>query len=186
MQNSKTKEPNLDFWPRIKTNVKKYYSRFVKIRGNPREIALGFALGIFVGMTPFMGFHTAIAVFFAALFKWNKISAALSVWITNPFSAPIIYSITYYIGAKVFFFRNNYELPPNIDISTFSRILLKAPEIIWTMTVGGIILGIPLAIFSYYFAFSAITKYRESIKEKLALRKVKKTGKRTRKKKKKK
>ena len=28
------------------------YKRFLKIRGEPREIALGFALGLFVGMTP--------------------------------------------------------------------------------------------------------------------------------------
>ncbi|MDZ7777337.1 MAG: DUF2062 domain-containing protein [Bacteroidales bacterium] len=60
---------------------KKAYERFLRIRGTPQEIALGFALGLFVGMSPFLGFHMAIAVFLAALFEWNKISAAVGVWI---------------------------------------------------------------------------------------------------------
>ena len=37
-----------------------------------REITLGFALGILVGMSPYLGFHTAIAVFLAVLFKRRK------------------------------------------------------------------------------------------------------------------
>ena len=53
------KQQAIDSW-------KKTYSRFLKIRGNPKEIALGFALGLFVGMSPFMGAHTIIAVFLAA------------------------------------------------------------------------------------------------------------------------
>jgi uncharacterized protein (DUF2062 family) len=79
--------------------VGKTYERFLKIRGTPREIGLGFAIGLFVGMSPTMGFQMAIAVFLAAVFKWNKISAAAAVWITNPVTAPIIYGVTYFIGA---------------------------------------------------------------------------------------
>ena len=73
---------------------------FSRFGANPKEIALGFALGLFVGMTPVMGFHTVIAVFFATMFKWNKISAALAVWITNPVTAPVIYGLTFLLGAK--------------------------------------------------------------------------------------
>jgi uncharacterized protein len=126
-------------------------------------------------MTPFMGFHTAIAVFLAAILKWNKISAALSVWISNPLSAPIVYGVTYYVGTKVIFFRSTHRPPPEIDISTFSQVLLKAPEIIFILTIGGIIVGIPLAVFSYYFAYGAVMKYRGRIKEKLARRKTRPT-----------
>ena len=91
---------------RIREMLYRAYERFVKIRGNPREIALGFALGLFVGMTPFMGFHMAIAVFFAALFKWNKIAAAAGGWISNPVTAPFVYAGTYYVGNKVLNIQN--------------------------------------------------------------------------------
>ena len=63
--------------------LRRVYDRFVKVKGEPREIALGFGLGIFIGMTPTMGIQMPIAVFFAALFKWSKISAAFGVLITN-------------------------------------------------------------------------------------------------------
>jgi hypothetical protein len=48
-----------------------------------------------------MGFQTATAVFFAALFKWNKFSGAAGVWITNSVTAPFIYGMTYLVGAKM-------------------------------------------------------------------------------------
>ena len=34
----------------FQVSVRKTYERFLKIRGTPKEIALGFALGLFVGM----------------------------------------------------------------------------------------------------------------------------------------
>lgn len=148
------------------------YTRFVKIRGNPREISLGFALGIFVGMSPFMGLHTAIAVFLAALLKWNKISAALAVWISNPLTAPVIYGFTYVIGAKTLNFKNHYQLPNAFDLDSLLYIIRSAPELIWVLVVGGIATGLPLAVFSYFIAHKTITGYRESLRHKQAVEKA--------------
>jgi uncharacterized protein (DUF2062 family) len=147
--------------------LRKAYYRFLKIRGNPREIALGFALGLFVGMSPFMGLHTAIAVPLAALLKWNKFSAALAVWISNPLSAPVIYGITYYTGARVLFIQNGYKLPLTFDLEALLYTLRSAPEIIGILTVGGIVVGLPLAVLGYYFALKTIVEYRASIQRKI-------------------
>jgi len=152
--------------------IKKTYYRFLKIRGNPREIALGFALGIFVGMTPFMGLHTAIAVPLAALAKWNKFSAALAVWISNPLSAPVIYGATYYIGAKVLFIQNGYKLPTEFNLDALFYTLRSAPEIIGILMVGGVVVGLPLAAAGYFFALKAIVEYRASIQRKLEEKKA--------------
>ncbi len=151
--------------------LKKYYERFVRIRGNPREIGLGLALGLFIGMSPTMGFQMGIAVFFAALFKWNKISAAAGVWISNPFTAPFIYGTTYYVGAICLHPEQTYSLPTNLE--ALVELLKQAPEIFWIMTVGGVVTGIPIAILGYYFALSAVKKYQDEIKEKLAREKEK-------------
>jgi uncharacterized protein (DUF2062 family) len=154
------------------TPLRKAYYRFLKIRGNPREIALGFALGLLVGMSPFMGLHMAIAVPLAALFKWNKFSAALSVWISNPLSAPVIYGITYYVGKKVLFIANGYQLPTEFSLDALIYTLQKAPGIIGILTVGGIVVGLPVAAVGYYFALKAITEYRESIRLKIEAKKA--------------
>jgi len=152
----------------IKRSLKKIYERFLRIRGHPREIALGFALGIFIGMTPSMGIQMAIAVFMAALFKWNKFSAATGVLITNPLTAPLIYSINYVIGARLLELKRGYSLTPEISIGGMSHMLHNAPEIFWALILGGVILGLPLAVAGYYFCYSAITRYQEPIKETIA------------------
>jgi len=163
--------------PQEKQNViilffKKSFTRLLKIRGNPREIALGFALGLFVGMTPLMGFHTPIAVFFAALFKWNKISSAVGVWVSNPLTAPVIYGINYFIGAKIMG-STIASGPTEHAKATLINLLHSTPEIMIAMTIGGIVTGIPLAVTGYYFSFSAVSKYQEDIKKKLVKQKEK-------------
>ncbi|OQW99338.1 MAG: hypothetical protein BWK80_63145 [Desulfobacteraceae bacterium IS3] len=143
------------------------------MRGEPREIALGFALGIFIGMSPTMGFQMPIAVFFAAIFRYNKVSAAMGVWITNPLSAPFLYGITYLIGAKLIGIREIIPISGEFDITTLKILLSKAPEIVWALIVGGIVTGIPLAVISYYLCYSAVQRYQDDIKRRLAKQKEK-------------
>jgi uncharacterized protein len=161
--------------------------RFLKIRGQPREIALGLALGLFIGMTPFMGFQMAIAVFFAALLKWNKLSSAIGVWISNPVTAPIIYPLTYWIGAKMVGIEKAYRVPEEFSWSIILRLFQKSPEILGMLILGGIVVGIPLAVAGYFFAYTAVKKSQDGIKQKLAERRerrvrIKKTKKKKRRK----
>ena len=151
----------------------KAYKRFLKIRGKPREIARGFALGLFVGMTPFFGLHTVIAVPLAALFKWNKISAAISVWFTNAATAPIIYSITYLVGARIIGIQKGFNWTDINSFSSVYQLILKTPEIVWAMIVGGVVLGLPLSIAGYYIIFFILKRYQENIKLKLEISKQK-------------
>ena len=158
---------------KILKSLKKLYDRFLRLRGEPRYIALGFALGLFIGMSPTMGIQTYIAVFFAALFKWNKISAAIGVWISNPVTFPLIYSFTYITGAKLLGLKKTIHPPGELEqsISAFAKFIQKAPEVIWALVLGGIILGIPVAVAGYYITNSAVVRYQRDIKRKIALRK---------------
>jgi len=151
-------------------SLKRAYERFLKIRGSPREIALGFSLGLFIGMTPTIGFQMPIAIFVAALFKWNKISAALAVWITNPLTAPLIYSFSYFVGAKMLGFKIAPKLLTGLDFSTLKE---AGSKIFLATTVGGVVVGIPLALLGYYLAFSAVSGYQTKLKHRVAAKKEK-------------
>ena len=131
------------------TALAKLYKRIIKLRGEPRTIALGFALGLFVGMSPTMGIQTAIAVFLAVIFGWNKISAAIGVWITNPFTAPFIYSITYFSGAKILGLGHHYAPSEDLTLTALEKILHKAPDVLWALILGGIITGFVIAVAGY-------------------------------------
>jgi hypothetical protein len=154
----------------LNSSLKRAYERFLKIRGSPREIALGFALGLFIGMTPTIGFQMPIAVFFAALFKWSKISAAVAVWITNPLTAPFIYSFSYFVGAKMLGFKIAPKLLTGLDLPTLKEAGVK---ILLATTVGGVVVGIPLALLGYYLALSAVQGYQTKLRHRVAARKEK-------------
>ena len=168
----KFKPPKRTKKENLQNLLRRVYERFVKIRGRPRDIALGFALGIFVGMTPTMGIQMPIAVFFAAIFKWSKISAVFGVWITNPFTSPFIYGLTYIVGAKVLGLKATMALPQELTWGIVKEMLKNAPVIFGALTAGGILIGLPLAVFSYYLSFAAVNKYQQSIKIKVAAQKA--------------
>ena len=164
---------SMDKKPRISMFLHSVYERFIKIHGTPRDIALGFALGLFVGTSPTMGFQIIIAVFLAAVFQWNKITAGMGVWITNPFSAPFIYSGTYVLGSKILGIDNQFCFPDGVTISALVQMMKDAPSIFAALTVGGIIVGLPLAAVGYYIVYSLVQKYQDDLKKALEKQKLK-------------
>jgi hypothetical protein len=54
-----------------------------------------------------------------------------------------------------------------LDKTSLFEIIGRGPEILMAMTMGGAIIGIPLAMIGYSFAFSAVTRYQAKLKRKL-------------------
>jgi uncharacterized protein (DUF2062 family) len=144
--------------------LKGFYNRFLRIRGTPRQVAMGFALGIFVGMTPFLGFHTVIAVMMASLIKWSKLAAGIGVFITNPFTAPFIYPLTYRLGVSVTGFSNPSLLRKLFESGGLIELLKDSPMIIVDLIVGGVVIGLPLAVIAYLAVLHIVTQARARMK----------------------
>jgi len=64
-------------------------------------LALGMALGIFVGIMPVVPFQMASAVALALLFRASKITAVAGTWISNPVTIYPIYKYCYDIGSLI-------------------------------------------------------------------------------------
>lgn len=158
-------------WVRV---LKRIYYRFLRIRGTPRQISLGLALGFFIGMTPFLGFHTVIAVMLAAVFKWSKIAAGAGVFITNPFTAPLIYPLTYKLGSTVTGFSNPPQWHQLFESGGVVNLVKNSPMILVDLTFGGMIIGLPLAVIVYYVAFHTVSR----AKKRMELRKARRITKR--------
>jgi uncharacterized protein len=147
--------------------LQRAYDRFIRLRGCPKEIARGFAVGIFVGFTPTLGAQMLIAVPLAALFKSNKLAAAAGVWITNPITVPFIFGLTYWVGSRLTGLSGHSSIGFGPEI-TLVDVAARAPHIFWTMGVGGIVVGLPMAAAGYYLALAAVIRYRERIRQKIA------------------
>lgn len=157
----------------LSATVQKFYGRFLKLRGDPGEIALGFALGLFIGITPSIGFQMVIAAAVAAFLKWNKISAVMGVWITNPVTAPFIYSFTYVVGSTIYGTDKVFNPPGEMTVSIAKNILAKSPGIFYSLTIGGIVIGIPVAVAGYFISFRLVSRYQDDLKKKMARQKEK-------------
>jgi len=52
------------------------------------------------------------------------------------------------------------------------KIKNKNETLFGALTVGGIIIGLPLAILSYYLSYAAVNKYQQRIRDKMAAQKA--------------
>jgi hypothetical protein len=91
----------------------------------------------------------------------------MGVWVSNPLTAPLIYSITYYAGTIVMGGAAKYTPPEELSLTLIIQMLKKSPDIFWVLTVGGVLVGLPLAIAGYYLSYSALLKYQADLKKKL-------------------
>jgi len=68
----------------------------------PHSIALGTAIGMFIGLTPTVGVQMGLVLVFAflvrPLFSFNKVAAVLTVYVSNPFTVAPIYWGCYRLG----------------------------------------------------------------------------------------
>ncbi len=126
--------------------------RFVRMRGLPEEIAKGMALGIFVGMTPTFGFQMAIAIFFAYLLRKNRLAAVIGVWVTNPVTAPVIYTIEYEIG-RILLDVERVSLPTDFTWEAYAGL---GWDIMYPLWVGGLLTGVVLGALAYFITLKLV------------------------------
>lgn len=160
---------------RLRKRVRYGYVRLVTSPGAPKEIANGAALGLFVAMLPLMGLQMPLAIGVAELLRRyvgipvSRLTAAAGVWLTNPATMLPIYTLTFVVGRPV----ARLVLPKtmlskagaDLDIETaVPELTPDTPfffEWILSFTVGGIILGVPVAWIGYRLSLRAVMKYQQ-------------------------
>ncbi|MBR3677021.1 MAG: DUF2062 domain-containing protein [Alphaproteobacteria bacterium] len=62
-----------------------------RLKGTPYSIAAGFACGVAISFTPFIGFHLILAAVTAWIIRGNVVSSAIGTLIGNPWTFPFIW-----------------------------------------------------------------------------------------------
>ena len=139
-QKPRSKRPQ---WQRLGRYI---YIRFIRLRSHPQAIARGLAAGVFAGSYPLFGLQTIIGVAIAAAIRGNKIVAAAGTWISNPFTYVPIYAFNYQVGRWI--------LRQSTDTSLTNRSpqewMSLGFDITVALLIGSTIMGIILALISYY------------------------------------
>lgn len=144
--------------PKFKKKIQQVISRFKQLQGDPRYIARGMAIGVFIGITPTFPFHTVIALAFSFIFKGSKAAAAVGVWIGNPITIPFLYWGCYQAGR--FFLPNSIPLDFNMKYVSITELAKLGLDATLSMLLGGVIIGILPGIASYVIAYKFIEAIR--------------------------
>ena len=138
---------------------KYYYLKFIRLRGEPHDLALGMAFGIFAGMMPIIPFHMALALALALIFKGSKITAVLGAWVSNPLTWYFLYFFNYKLGSIVLGFSGDNKIfAPVMEsvknsgetLDFLLKITSSSGIIVAAFLIGGLIMGIVASIPSYF------------------------------------
>ncbi len=140
------------FFRQFKLNMIK----LARIQSEPDAVARGIALGLFIGFTPTFGVQIILALLFAFLLKQNKIATFVGVWITNPFTAPIIYGLEYKIGRMLL------GLPPlKIEHFDWHSAYSLGAQVFQPLLLGCLVLGVPCSIIGYSLTVRLIPSLKQ-------------------------
>lgn len=67
----------------------------------PERVAAAVALGVGVGLSPFIGFHFFVAILLALVFRLNKLDTVLGSFAGNPWTIPPFYAAGYRLGRAI-------------------------------------------------------------------------------------
>ncbi|TET37332.1 MAG: DUF2062 domain-containing protein [Planctomycetota bacterium] len=152
--------------------------QFLEIHDTPARIARGVGLGMFVALTPTMGFQMIIAAVVNTFLHANRIAGILMVWITNPITMFFIYPINYFLGAWVLNIFADwgyvrwtditglFAIDPTIGtvatfLEFFSRCFELGAPVFIAMLLGGFIIGAVLGIILYRITYRGIVRSRK-------------------------
>ncbi|MCP4673286.1 MAG: DUF2062 domain-containing protein [Desulfobacula sp.] len=66
-----------------------------ELHGEPRYVAFGMAIGVFVAITPTIPFYTVLAIALAVFLKASKPAAIIGACVSNPFTVVFLYFASY-------------------------------------------------------------------------------------------
>lgn len=112
------------------------------------SLAMGIAVGWFIGLLPFFGFQIALSLILSFFLRCHFPTAALGTFITNPLTTPAILFLQYGLGKKI------------CRIWDLEALSLNAhwPQVIHhgiPFAVGALVSGAAMAGFGYALLWSA-------------------------------
>ena len=139
-----------------KHSIREFINNAKTLQGDPHYVAMGMAIGVFVGITPTIPLHTVIAVALAFVLKGSKPAAAIGVWFANPVTIPLFYGASYKIGM----FLLGESIPFDVKYESIGKLLQLGMDVTAAMIAGGVILGILPGITAYFITHKIFTKLR--------------------------
>jgi uncharacterized protein (DUF2062 family) len=118
----------------------------------PRRQALAISLGLYIGASPFIGFHLALALGLGWLFRLNRFKVYLAANISNPLVAPFLYAFEIQIGTWLR--TGRFLSPARLDEVRLQGLALD-------ILIGSVVVGLTLAVIGGMLTYWVLTRGNE-------------------------
>jgi uncharacterized protein (TIGR03546 family) len=141
----------------LRRALRYHWLRFLRLQENPRKLAWGMALGVFIGFTPTIPFHTVAALSLAAILRVSPVTAFIGIQIGNPLTMGPIYVVAYKVGQFLLYRGKPLVFPETFSFKAWLAVLWQGGL---ALQVGGVIIAIPPAIVAYFLTMWIVQRYR--------------------------
>jgi hypothetical protein len=171
-------------WPRTgwRRAFVYYVKRLTRLSGTPHTIAAGFACGVMISFTPFVGLHILLGCLLALIVRGNFLAVAVGTLVGNPWTFPFIWLAGYelgklllgpdlvaahpmpwrlqdlagYVGAAA------TQATTDGSVAMLHRLAADLSAIAKPVLVGGVPLGIAAGLLTYFPLARAIAAYQDA------------------------
>lgn len=152
------------FWVRFKDRVR----GVLTIRDTPNKLAISFAVGIFLGLSPLIGLHTVLALAIAWIFRLNRLTTMSAVYVTNPVSIIPIYTFCTWVGVLIL---GSDIVLTDVDWAhlTMGDLLHDLSYLLMPFVVGCTAVGLTAAVVCYFLIRGAAERAQ---RQKLSIEKA--------------
>ena len=157
--------------------------RLKRIPDTPHKISLGMSCGIFASFTPLFGLHFLIAGFLSYLLRANVLASLIGTFVGNPITFPIITVFNLKLGEWIlgsseyssgdggkifegfldfiFLIYKSFFTEGSIGENNVPRMNEFLNGVFIPYSLGGLILGIFIAVISYFLLRPLVATYQK-------------------------
>lgn len=150
--------------------IRRWLGALLHIDDSPERTAAAFALGVFLGFSPFVGLHTLIGILLAFVLNLNRVAVLLGVYSNLPWIvAPYYAFVTMFVGAPL----TGHRIPPGFrrqvtDVFEHSlfqgdfwrQLMVIFRPLVIPYTVGSLLGALLLSAIAYPVALAFVTSQR--------------------------
>jgi uncharacterized protein (DUF2062 family) len=136
----------------MRHRVRKLTRLLLHVEDSHHRTALAFGVGVFIGLSPLIGLHTALGLAIAVFFRLNRVAVLLGVYVNNPWTFWPIYTAGTLLGCLL------TGISPHgiwsydwhaAGGTLIARLLDVASHYGWPFFIGSFVFGFIVAVLSY-------------------------------------
>lgn len=136
-----------------KEQIRQRLQAILALDDPPGRIATGFAIGVLIGFTPFLGLHTFLAIAVALIFRLNKIITITGTWVNSPLTVAPALLASYKLGQYML---NQPRKPFTYQSLCWAELKGYSSALL----LGSTVIGLVAAVISYLVCYWLVVRYR--------------------------